>query len=284
MSHQDFLNAFQLYMASGDTSSLSPFLEGERPNDFLSIYRNGFFKAAIEALGSNFISVKTALNHDHFLYLARTYVEKYPPHNASLVGYGMDESSSQHSSSMHSNATNSNASHSDQPSFLAYLQEEPSLAEHAYVLDLGLLDQTWLQALNSKEDVPISITDVQSMINEGKDLTLLPISMVASSQIVSLSYDVFDVWSHIRFANLDDSAFAQTEYGSAEDVCLLFWRQENQVQARQLSKAELVFLETLSEESSLVSAEERASIIDNEFDLSLFFADLLNGQILKLVP
>ncbi|TBR38249.1 DUF2063 domain-containing protein [Marinomonas agarivorans] len=276
-SHQAYLDAFQRYMTEGDTTELLPYLASDSKQQhsehFLAIYRNGFIKSAIGALESNFPTLAYLLSAEHFFYLARTYIERYPPACATLVGYGMP-------------TTDQDNKH---PSFLEYLAADVSMQEQPYLLDLGTLDQAWLQTLNAEKDEAITLEQVQTLIDAGEDLSLLSMSLITSSKMIALSFNVFELWTQVRFSETERSDkqklvdnFVNGEF-SKEAVEVLFWQQDNQVQAKLLNLAESHFLHSLLSTASLVKAEAAAVKVDEVFDLSLLFADLLHGQLLKLV-
>jgi len=294
-SHHDFLVAFEQYMKSGNSENLIPFLpnSSEQASSFLAIYRNGFLKASISSLESNFPCIKQLLSADHFFYLARTYVDHYPPASASLVGYGMKK---------RSDGTTSNIS------FLDYLQTEESIKEAAWLLDIGLLDQVWLQTLNAKKEVALTTIDVQKKIGNGEDLSSLPMSLIDSSQVVCLSFDVFEMWQALRFNTSEQNATPNVQMIPARQCYLLFWQQKDQVQVKELSLAEMNFVQTLNATLNLEQAEKAAVSIDfqnkdfqnkdfqnkdfqnidssdeRKFELSFIFAELLNGALLKTIP
>lgn len=270
--YQHYLEAFQRYMRFGEVDELSSHLEKSKLDNFLSIYRNGFLKAAISALENNFPVLQQLLSHEHFFYLARSYVDRYPPSSATLVGYGME-------------IIGETTSSKTTKSFVSYLATEPSIQDQSYLFDVCYLDQAWLQTLNAQDDHPLTLAQVQTLIEQGQDLSVLPVTLVAPSALLTLSFDVFDLWASVRFS-------AKHEYDTQKLISqltqstnsILFWRQANQVQAKKLNRAEYQFFSALKLSSSLEQAENAALEVDNEFDLSLLFADLLNGHLLKLIP
>ncbi len=284
-SHHDFIAAFEHYMKSGSSEALTPFLpdNSEQAGSFLAIYRNGFLKASISALESNFPSIKKLLVADHFFYLARTYVGKHPPTSASLVGYGMQKMSDNISATV---------------SFLDYLQTEENIKEAAWLLDIGLLDQVWLQTLNAKKEESLTTIDVQQRIENGEDLSSLPMSLIDSSQVVCLSFDIFDIWKTLKFNASEQNIGFDVQTISAGKHYLLFWQQKDQVQVKALSLAEMNFVQTLNATLNLEQAEKAAvsiaarntgsksdgSLSEAKFELSFIFAELLNGALLKTIP
>lgn len=62
---------------------------------------------------------------------------------------------------------------------------------------------------------------------------------------------------------------------------VLFWQLEGRVQARPLSPAEAAFMQRL-QHTNFDQAAMAAAEVDEQFDLSSLFADLLNAQLLQL--
>ena len=88
LSHQGYLNAFERFLQTGEKESLAAYTGGQRPAAFLSVYRNGFIRASMGALESNFPSVKKLWGEEYFAQVASAYVNIAPPIAATLMGYG----------------------------------------------------------------------------------------------------------------------------------------------------------------------------------------------------
>ena len=261
--HLDYLNSFSQFMHSGDASAVLPYLESSRPAAFLSIYRNGYIKASIGALESNFPCLPVLLGEDFFRQLAAAYVQANPPAAATLVGYGF--SAGQQSQNL---------------GFTAYLKQHHTkiVEQYPYLTEICALDQAWLEALNANGEHVLSLEQVQALIAAGEDLAALPLALVDSSRLVNLQYDLLELWGKLRFdEQTPDAAIELTQQANT----ILMWQLDGRVQARPLSAAEAVFMQSLTH-SHFDQAATEAAAVDEHFDLSGLFADLLNARLLQI--
>jgi len=263
-THADYINAFTQFMHSGNQNDVLPFLDGSRPAAFLSVYRNGYIKASIGALQSNFPCLPILLGEEFFGQLAAAYVQENPPAAATLVGYGFGLDSDEYATL----------------SFIEYLNQRHAdiVKQYPYLPDICALDQAWLQALNANGEDFLSLEQVQALIAQGEDLGALPLALVDSSRLVSLQYDLMELWSTLRFSEQTPSSAIELKLN---DNTILFWQLDGRVQARPLNAAEAVFMQSL-QHTNFDQAATAAAEIDENFDLSSLFADLLNAQLLQL--
>ncbi|MGB1311799.1 MAG: putative DNA-binding domain-containing protein [Leucothrix sp.] len=261
-SHSDYLSAFQQFLQVGDKSQLSAYLEGNRPSAFLSVYRNGFIRASVAALESNFPGLVTLWGEDYFAQVAAAYVNASPPASATLIGYGFERSLD--------NTT---------VSFIDFLQQtEEIIKQFPYVLDICRLEQAWSQALNENGDAFLTLEAVQALISQGVDLSELPLVLVDSSRMVHLEFDIFPLWGQLRFGELSEEQSIELV---AQDNAVIFWQRDLQVQAKPLSAVEAVFMDKLKQSGSMDDASTEALALDENFDISTLFAELLNAHLLK---
>ena len=265
-THADYINAFTQFMHSGNQSDVLPFLDGSRPAAFLSVYRNGYIKASIGALQSNFPCLPVLLGEEFFGQLAAAYVQENPPAAATLVGYGfgLDSDECEHATL----------------SFIEYLKQRHAaiVKQYPYLTDICALDQAWLQALNANGEDFLSLEQVQALIAQGEDLGALPLALVDSSRLVSLQYDLMELWSTLRFGEQTPDSAIELKLNT---TTILFWQLDGRVQARPLNAAEAAFMQSL-QHTNFDQAATAAAEIDENFDLSSLFADLLNAQLLQL--
>lgn len=266
--HEDYIQAFSHFMRSGDANRLSGFLTNGQSAEFLSIYRNGFYKACLSALSANFTCLTYALDDADFKQIATAYINLYPPSQATLVAYGMAPSSS-------------NTKEDNIPSLPVFLQQlegqGPELPQPWQVLsDLALLDQTWISTLNKKNTNIVSLAQVQSMLEQGDDLSLIPFNLIESVSLVNTEFAVFTEWQRLKFQNEGIGAV------QPEGQNILFWQYEGEVQAKLLTSAEAYFYHTFLASASIGDALESAAQQDAGLDISALFADLLNASLLKL--
>lgn len=263
-THADYINAFTQFMHSGNQSDVLPFLDGSRPAAFLSVYRNGYIKASIGALQSNFPCLPILLGEEFFGQLAAAYVQENPPAAATLVGYGFGLDSDEYAAL----------------SFIEYLNQRHAdiVKQYPYLPDVCALDQAWLQALNANGEDFLSLEQVQVLIAQGEDLGALPLALVDSSRLVSLQYDLMELWSTLRFGEQTPDSAIELKLNT---TTILFWQLDGRVQARPLNAAEAVFMQSL-QHTNFDQAATAAAEVDEQFDLPSLFADLLNAQLLQL--
>ena len=84
----EYIGAFARYLRTGTVGALSDFCAEDADLGRLRVYRNGFFKACIDALRANYPSVERVAGEERFAALARHFVEANPPGTANLVEYG----------------------------------------------------------------------------------------------------------------------------------------------------------------------------------------------------
>jgi len=83
-----YAGAFSRYLRTGTVGALSEFCADGADLARLSVYRNGFLRACIDALRASYPSVERLTGEERFPGLARPFVEANPPGTASLVEYG----------------------------------------------------------------------------------------------------------------------------------------------------------------------------------------------------
>lgn len=265
-SHNEYFEAFQTFMQTGEKEQLSSYLEDSRPAAFLSVYRNGFIRASASALESNFPSLVKLWGEDYFSQVANAYVNLTPPSSATLIGYGFDEMSD------------------SGLSFNEFLQQDLKevIQQYPYVPDICRLDQAWLESLNENGESFLTLDLVQEMIARGKDLGELPLALVDSSRIVNLEFDIFELWGQLRFGEFpeDQTGEQKIELNSYENS-VVFWQKDLQVQAKPLSAVEAVFMQSLKTSASFDTATNQAVGFDESFDISTLFAELLTANLIQ---
>ena len=269
-SHSEFFDAFQKFMQTGEKDPLAPYLEESRPAAFLSVYRNGFIRASVSALESNFPCLVKLWGEDYFSQVAGAYVNLAPPSSATLIGYGFH------------GCLNDNLESSDL-SFIEYLQQNLTevVDQYPYVSDICRLDQAWLESLNENGESFLTLQVVQEMISRGEDLGELPLTLVDSSRIVNLEFDIFELWGQLRFGETQTDQEDQKIELKAHQNSVIFWQRELQVQAKPLSEVEAVFMHSLKQSADFDTATNQASIVDESFDISTLFAELLTANLLQ---
>lgn len=294
-SHDEYFDAFKQFMQTGEKSQLTPYLEVSRPAAFLSVYRNGFIRASTGALESNFPSLVKLWGEDYFSQVATAYVKLAPPSSATLIAYGfeasIDLSLDESSESSAVNLKVPSAVSPKEPStvslkkpsafsFVQYLQQDLSevIAQYPYVPDICRLDQAWLESLNENGESFLTLPVVQDMISQGVDLAELPLTLVESSRIVNLEFDIFELWGQLRFG--ETQAGQEIEL-KAHYNSVIFWQMDLQVQAKPLSEVEAVFMQSLKQSADFDTATNQALAKDESFDITTLFAELLAANLLQ---
>jgi len=131
-------------------------------------------------------------------------------------------------------------------------------------------------------DMFLTLPEVQEMIAQGIDLAELPLSLVDSSRIIELEFDIFELWGQLRFG--DAEANQQQIALNAEKNAVIFWQMDLQVQAKPLSDMEAVFMTALKQTANFESATTQALAKDESFEVSALFAELLTAQLLTAKP
>ncbi len=278
-SHSKYFDAFQKFMQTGKKEQLSSYLEDSRPAAFLSVYRNGFIRASTSALQSNFPSLVKLWGEDYFSQVAAAYVKLAPPSSATLIGYGFEASTDV---SLDEGSEPSAVSHKETSAinFVEYIQQDLSevIAQYPYVPDICRLDQAWLESLNENGESFLTLSVIQEMISQGVDLSELPLTLVDSSRIVNLEFDIFELWGQLRFG--ETQADQEIEL-KVHDNSVIFWQMDLQVQAKPLSEVEAVFMLSLKKSADFDAATNQALAKDETFDISTLFAELLTAHLLQ---
>lgn len=248
----DYFNGFSEFLRTGSNELIVDFLDGERNSDFMSIYRNGFFKSCQSALKANFPSVVNLLGEEYFTQIARSYITHYPPKKSTLIGYGEDE-------------------------FVGFLSE--TVVDLPYLRDFALLDLYWLTSLNSNESPVWSSELVTQMASQEVDLSQVPVSLVESAHLITTAFSVLSTWAVLKRGD----ALEEHIKLIPEEQSILIWRCAGEVRVRVLDKLDLVLLQSLKKGVTLENATLSALEIEANFDISEYFSELLQNRLLTLL-
>jgi hypothetical protein len=247
----DYLDNFAAYLRTGNTGGLAAYLEEDANPAFAAVYRNGYLRTCVEALGANFPTVKSIVGDEFFKELALEYVRQYPPTRTTLAGYGIEF-----------------------PRLLLDRQESHGLA---YLADIAALDYAWLECYFDTDHESLTARDIEDHAARGRDITELAAGLSAGVRLVTTRLRVTDIWVQIRDTGKLERVFLAT--ATPENV--LVWREDDIISVRSLSGAEFVFLDTLRCGASLGAAAEAALALDGGFDVAASFAELLRHGILN---
>ena len=272
MSTNQYIDAFTRYLRTGDPSEMKLFCENSSHIKRLAVYRNGFYKGCVDALIANFPMCEKKVGSENFRKMARLYVDRFPPEQGTLVGYGLSF-----------------------PGFVADLIKDGEL-ENKHILEvtenqqsrsnlymnfveIAHLDYAWLMSLMSADSAEIlTIEYVTQLMEQGIELTELNVKLNPSVLLLSVSESAFLEWISLK-TNNNDGVVTKS---SAEDFIML-WRLQGAVQARSLSIAEVALMQALQGTGrSLGDAFDAAVTVDENFEVSDAFTACLQNELLEI--
>ncbi len=246
----DFTLAFAEFMESGQNEKLADYCDLGTNLEFFNIYRNGYYRAAIDSLVSNYPTILALLGDDYFRSLAKHYVTEFPPCVGSLVGYGHE--------------------------FASFLAEHDVSQQLPYLSDIARLDRAWLNVYFAAENAPITVDEISTLMGRVDDIAMHQLVLCTAIDIVSLDYAVTPVWQKLKETGRLNTAIEvikRPEY-------VLLWRQHSEVLIRPITSVEFNFLSGLNAGLNLEEAAEIAVLDDSDFNLSEFFSNLITAGLL----
>ena len=245
----NFTLAFGEYMKSGDADSLSSYCESDANVDLFNIYRNGSYRACIDALASNYPAVVALLGDSYFRALAKVYVTYGLPESGTLVGYGMGF-----------------------PDFLDMASISRNIP---HLGDLARLDRAWLDVYFSEENTSLTPAGITELEHEG-EIELERIVPIVSIALVPLNYPVTGIWRELK----DSGSLEKPVELSRNGGHVLVWRRGSEVMLRELPTVESRFFAKFLVGKNLEQAVETAYGDSTEFDLNEFFLNLIDAGLL----
>jgi len=245
MQLEDYFNAFSEYLSTEDVSKLLPYVENGTNLDYLKIYRNGAIKSALDALTSNFPTVKKHIGGQLFNTICREYVSQEWPNNSCLSSYG--------------------------ESFSTYLAQKTG-AIPSNSIDFALLDRAWLDSLFAKDEAIMSGDAIIEMIQSNPDTQ---INLLSSVRIITLENKCLSDWTKLKFDTSIDSSLEQQNIDS---TLIIMWRNEGIVYYRALSEFEYTFINSIAVSGSLLQSAETALESDPKGDISSLFSSLITAN------
>ena len=204
---EEYFEAFSEYLRTEDTKKLLPYLRPGSNPAYLKIYRNGAIKSGLNALASNFPTLKKLLGDELFNTAGRNYVLHQWPSDSCLSSYG--------------------------DTFPAFLNNQAALFPENSI-DFAALDRAWLDALFAKDEEFLAGDAVVKMIQNDCDKTPR-ISLVNSVRIVSLGNQCLSAWIKLKFG-------AGIEPQDFDSKSVIMWRRQEFVYYRALDHFELIFI------------------------------------------
>lgn len=256
MSDQ-FYAAFAEFLTSGNSKALQGFMDKPEKAPLLAVYRNGYFKACVDALIANYPVTQQLLTDELFTVIARKYVELEPPTNTTLVGYG-----------------------DNFIKFLANPSRKILMSLPAVTPEVAQLDAHWLNTLNSpKETTSLTSEMVLAMNEANEDPAAKEVALNQSVHMAHLKFNSFELWQLIKASQTVPEQFALQRI----DQTVLFWRIDGQVQARLLTEAELFFYCSFAKKPRVLGEVIEQTLHKfPEFDIAEQFSNCLTHKLFKL--
>ena len=272
MSTNQYIDAFSRYLRTGDPSAMEHFCENSSHIKRLAVYRNGFYKGCVDALIANFPMCEKKVGSENFRKMARLYVDRFPPEQGTLVGYGL---------SFPDFVTDLIKDGEIGNKHILEVTENQQSASNLYMnlVDIAHLDYAWLMSLMSADSTEtLTIEYVTQLMEQGTELTELNVKLNPSVLLLSVSEGAFFEWISLKTNNND----VVVTKSSTEDFIML-WRLQGAVQARSLSIAEVALMQALQGTSrSLGEAFDAAITVDEHFEVSDAFTACLQNELLEI--
>ena len=245
------MTAMVSILDGGDKAALADYCEADADLEISAVYRNGFIKTCISVLKSNYPVVTSLVGEDYFSTLAHLFVQKHPPRQGSLTGYGRE-----------------------------FPQEiEACIDQHhlPYLADIAYLDRAWIECYFALDGPSLSGDDINKLEGDGTGLTELPLSLVPWAQLIKTQFDVADLWTTLKHqGQLNSNVNVEPD-----NQTILVWRKAGAINLRQLTDGEQKFLAAVCRKETLGASAQEALEADPEFDLTRYFAIFLQQGILQ---
>ena len=250
-SLDSYMTALVDSLDGGNKAALTDYCEANADLEISAVYRNGFIKTCVEVLKSNYPVVMSLVGEDYFFTLAHLFVQKYPPRQGSLTGYGLE--------------------------FPAEIEVRISQHQLPYLADIASLDRAWFECYFAADGYSLSGDDINELESDAVSLTALPMSLAPWVKMVKTQFDVADLWTTLKHQGQLESNINVVP----DSQTILVWRKEGTINLRQLSAGEQKFLVAVHRRETLGTAAEEALEADPEFDLTHYFAAFLQQGILQ---
>ncbi|NMP80487.1 DUF2063 domain-containing protein [Pseudoalteromonas arctica] len=272
MSTNQYIDAFTRYLRTGDPGAMEHFCENPSHIKRLAVYRNGFYKGCVDALIANFPMCEKKVGSENFRKMARLYVDRSPPEQGTLVGYGLSFPDFVAGLIKDSEIEN-------QHIFEVTVNQLSTLSLYTNLVDIAHLDYAWLMSLMSADSTEtLTIEYVTQLMEQGTELTELNVKLNPSVLLLSVSEGAFFEWISLK-TNNNDVAVTKS---STEDFIML-WRLQGAVQARSLCAAEVKLMQALQGTGrSLGEAFDAAITVDENFEVSEAFTACLQNELLEI--
>lgn len=272
MIADQYIEDFSRYLRTGDLSIMQPYCIESSQIKRLAVYRNGFYKSCVDALAANFPMCEKVLGNDDFRKIARLYVDRFPPEQGTLVGYGQ-----QFPEFIDHFINNNEFENKDR---FEFVQAKQSVSNsYTHLADIAHLDYAWLMSLMSGDsNETLTIEFVTQLIEQDVDFTELNVKLNPSVRLQAVNENAFNQWISLKTNNTDI-----TLTKSSTTSFVLLWRLQGAVQARLLSDPEVALMQALQGKGTLLgNAFDAAITVDEDFDVSDAFTACLQNELLEI--
>ena len=279
MSADQYIEDFSRYLRTGDLTLMQPYCIDSSHIKRLVVYRNGFYKGCVDALAANFPMCEKLLGNDDFRKMARLYVDRFPPEQGTLVGYG-----EQFPEFIDHFINNNEFENKDRFEFnkdVTELTQGHKNISHLFanVTDIAHLDYAWLMSLMSGDsNETLTIEFVTQLIEQDVDFTEFNVKLNPSVRLQAVNENAFNQWISLKTNNTDITLTKSSTTGF-----VMLWRLQGAVQARLLSDPEVALMQALQGKGTLLgNAFDAAITVDEDFDVSDAFTACLQNELLEI--
>lgn len=210
-------------------------INGLNPEQRLSIYRNNTQLGLTEALRDGYPVVNRLVGAECFNYLAKSYIQSYPPKSGCLLSFGEQ--------------------------FAEFIRDFQLVEGLPYLTDTARLEWFWHEAFHEADAIALDITRLAKV--DPNCYGNLGFTLHPSVRFLDSDYPVLRIWQANQEGFEDGGLINLNEGG----CLLLIYRPNLEVEIIPLNKAEHLFLNLLDMELTLTEAVEQAIAKDPAFDV-----------------
>ena len=210
--------------------------EGCSASQRMQIYRNNLFISLTDALQAIYPSVHSLVGEGFFKYLADSYIRTHPSQSGNLHEFGQE--------------------------LAVFIGGFKPAATVPYLADVAKLEWAQHFVFHAAEHSPLDLRRLSEVPDEKR--TDLRFCFHPASKLISSRYPVLTIWEACR----DEHEAARTISADEEGEQVLIVRHEEKVELHRLAIGEHTFLRALKDSYRLGTAYERATEVDNRFDLA----------------
>lgn len=214
----------------------------------IEVYRNNYRGNLHDALAGAYTVIKQLVGDDFFRFMARRFIEQYPPHSANLHHYGAE--------------------------LADFVADFPPAQELVYLSDVASLEWAYHVAYFAEDIAPLDVGCLARVPPEHyPDLIL---HTHPACRLVHSAYPIIDIWqAHQADA---DSDF-HIDLGSGACIACVS-RAENNTRVSPLSAPEAAWLQAIQEAIPLGEATEHTLLHHADFDLQAALLKFISLNIL----